>query len=99
VCIRHRRSGGHGCSHRTGAHRQAVEHYQQAVALYRTHDLPYELAVTLDNFGHPHAALGQHDQARKAWWEALQLYREQGRDGDAERVQRQLDALTDVAPG
>jgi hypothetical protein len=34
-----------------------------------------------------------HDQARKAWQEALELYREQGRDEDAARVQRQLDDL------
>ncbi|MGW4116648.1 hypothetical protein ACWEFJ_37725 [Actinosynnema sp. NPDC004786] len=43
--------------------------------------------------GHPHTALGRHEQARAVWREALQLYREQGCDADAERVQRQLDNL------
>jgi hypothetical protein len=51
------------------------------------------VADSLDSIGHPHAVLGQHDQARKAWREALRLYREQGRDTDATRVQRQLDDL------
>ncbi|RSM75909.1 hypothetical protein DMH04_36985 [Kibdelosporangium aridum] len=47
----------------------------------------------LDGVGHPFAALEQHDRTRKVWQEALQLYREQGRDNDIERIQRQLDGL------
>ena len=64
---------------------------------------PTEVANTLDRLGHPHAALGQHEQARAVWQEALELYREQDRDDDAARVQRQLDDLDhpnpDHAPG
>lgn len=50
-------------------------------------------ADTLEAIGHPHAALHQLDQARTVWQEALQLYREQGRDDAATLVQQQLDNL------
>ncbi|WP_433263956.1 tetratricopeptide repeat protein [Actinosynnema sp. CS-041913] len=51
-------------------------------------------ADTLNSLGRAHAALGRAEGARTAWREALELYRRQGRDTDAQRVQRQLDALT-----
>jgi hypothetical protein len=53
----------------------------------------YVAAELLDKIGGPHLALGHHDQAREAWREAVELYRQQGRDDAAERVQRQLDDL------
>jgi hypothetical protein len=40
-----------------------------------------------------YAALGQHEQARAVWREALQMYRRHERDYDADRVQQQLDNL------
>ncbi|MEV0682182.1 hypothetical protein AB0I60_37265 [Actinosynnema sp. NPDC050436] len=40
-----------------------------------------------------YVALGEHDHARSAWREALTMYRQQGRESDAEEVLRQLDAL------
>jgi tetratricopeptide (TPR) repeat protein len=83
-------------AHRGGDHRQAVEHYHQALGLLRTHGDTRYVADTLDHVGHPHVALDQHDQARAAWEEALELYRDQGRDDDAERVRRQLDDLATV---
>ncbi|MFC0430878.1 BTAD domain-containing putative transcriptional regulator [Kutzneria buriramensis] len=79
--------------HHTGHHRQAIDRYQHALDLFRSLGDTYEAADTLDGLGHPHAALGQHEQARTVWREALELYRQQGRIADAERVQRQLDAL------
>lgn len=82
-------------AHGTGDHRRAVDHYHQALALRRAHGHAYEVADTLDRIGHPQAALGQLDRVRQAWREALRLYREQGRDTDAERVRRQLDDLDD----
>ncbi|MBW4722287.1 hypothetical protein [Saccharothrix obliqua] len=48
---------------------------------------------TLDSVGHSHAAFGQHIQARAIWREAFRLYRDHGRDTDAERARRQLDDL------
>lgn len=83
-------------AHHTGDHRQAVDHYHRALTQFRALGYAYEVADTLDNLGRPHAALGQHDQARQTWQEALELYRDQGRDNDAERVRRQLDDLAGV---
>ncbi|MCX2946762.1 AfsR/SARP family transcriptional regulator [Lentzea sp. NEAU-D7] len=80
-------------AHRTGDHRQAVEHYRQALVLLRALGYTYGVADTLDRAGHPHAALGQSREAREVWQEALELYEEQGREDDAERVRRQLDDL------
>ncbi|HWO61038.1 MAG TPA: tetratricopeptide repeat protein, partial [Umezawaea sp.] len=83
-------------AHRTGDHHQSLAHYHQALALHRTLGYTYELADTLEHVGHTHIALGQREQAHAVWQEALELYREQGRDDDATRVQRQLDDLPDA---
>ncbi|WP_329792737.1 tetratricopeptide repeat protein [Lentzea sp. DG1S-22] len=85
-------------AHRTGDHHQALDHYQQALTLFRTLGNTYLIANTLDNLGHPHAALG-HEQVRAVWREALELYREQSRVTDAQRVQRQLDELNETDRG
>ncbi|GAB3902068.1 hypothetical protein GCM10029964_091850 [Kibdelosporangium lantanae] len=79
--------------HHTGHHRRAIRYYQQALTLFRNIDHTHQMAITLERLGHPHTALGHHTQAHAVWREALQLYHEQGRDNDAERVQRQLDTL------
>ncbi|RKT54414.1 AfsR/SARP family transcriptional regulator [Saccharothrix australiensis] len=80
--------------HNAGHHHdRAVAHYHEALALFRALGDTYEVANTLDRLGHLHTMLGHHDQAGAAWREALQLYREQDRHPDAERVQRQLDDL------
>ncbi|HEX6340850.1 AfsR/SARP family transcriptional regulator [Umezawaea sp.] len=83
-------------AHGTGDHQQAIDYYHQALTKRHALDDAYEVANTLDSAGHPHAALGQHAQARAVWREALELYREQDRDEDVQRVQRQLDELSDV---
>ncbi|MGI5500756.1 hypothetical protein [Lentzea sp. CA-135723] len=51
------------------------------------------VAETLDGVGRSHLALAQHDEARTVWEEALELYRDQGRDEDAAQMRRQLDYL------
>ncbi|TWP54011.1 transcriptional regulator, SARP family protein [Lentzea tibetensis] len=79
--------------HHAGHPYQAIHHYQQSLTLLRTLGNTVRAADTLDNLGHPHAACGQHRQARLVWQEALELYRDQERGEDADRVQRQLDAL------
>jgi tetratricopeptide (TPR) repeat protein/DNA-binding XRE family transcriptional regulator len=80
-------------AHHTGQHQQAVEHYQLALALLRDLGYTYEVANTLDGLGESQVALGRHDQASAVWREALRLFRAQQRHDDADRLQRQLDAL------
>ncbi|WP_243727621.1 tetratricopeptide repeat protein [Actinocrispum wychmicini] len=74
----------------TGHHDQAVHHYRQALTLCRAHGNTYFAANTLDRLGHAHVALGERVAAEAVWQEALELYRTQGRDHDAERVQVHL---------
>jgi tetratricopeptide (TPR) repeat protein len=80
-------------AHHTGRHHDAIDYYQQALTVFRDIGNIYESANTLDNLGHPHLALGRPEKARAVWREALEIYRDQGRAQDADRVQRQLDAL------
>ncbi|MBB5803321.1 DNA-binding SARP family transcriptional activator/tetratricopeptide (TPR) repeat protein [Saccharothrix ecbatanensis] len=80
-------------SHHTGHHHRAIRDYHAAITLHRDMCDTYHVADDLAQLGHPHTALGHHDRARAVWQEALELYREQGRDTDAERVRQQLDGL------
>ncbi|GLW89734.1 tetratricopeptide repeat protein [Actinokineospora globicatena] len=84
-------------AHHTGDHGLAIDLFGQALAGYRALGHNYFVAFTLDNLGHPHAALGHRDRARAIWAEALVFFREQGRDNDVARVQRQLDDLGGTA--
>ena len=79
-----------GAGHRTGRHRDAIRCYRRALTLFRRCGNTYETANTLDNLGQTCAAIGEHEQARAAWQEAVQLYHERGRDDDAKRVQLQI---------
>jgi tetratricopeptide (TPR) repeat protein len=82
-------------AHRIGQYDQALDYYQQALTLYRAlGDIYYE-TDTLDRLGQTHAALGHHDQARDTWQQALQLYQDQHRVDDAQRVQKQIDELSE----
>jgi DNA-binding SARP family transcriptional activator/Tfp pilus assembly protein PilF len=77
----------------TGRRRQAIEYYGQALSLFADLGNVLFTADTLDRLGHPHAALGEYEQARSTWQKALEMYRQQGRNSAADRVQRQLDTL------
>ncbi|MGM1060257.1 BTAD domain-containing putative transcriptional regulator [Saccharothrix sp. Mg75] len=79
--------------HHTGDHAPAVEHYRRALVLFREIGNTYQVADTLEHLGHPHAALGQVDEARAAWQEALESYEAQDRPDDTARIQGLLDGL------
>jgi DNA-binding SARP family transcriptional activator/tetratricopeptide (TPR) repeat protein len=84
-------------AHHVGHHAEAVGHYREALVRLREIGSSTEEAGTLDRLGTAYAALGRHGEARETWRKALTLCRQQGRDEDAQRVQRQLDALEQVA--
>jgi tetratricopeptide (TPR) repeat protein/transcriptional regulator with XRE-family HTH domain len=86
-------------AHRTGRHAASVDCYEQSLAIFRDVGNTMYAAVALDGIGHPFAAIGRLDDARAAWGEALLLFQEQGRDADADRVRRQLDALDHTTAG
>ncbi|MFC6089727.1 ATP-binding protein [Saccharothrix lopnurensis] len=86
-------------AHLGGCHEEAVGHYLRSLALYREHGDTYTTAVVLEHLGDARAALEQSGSAAAAWREALELYRGQGRDGDAERVRGRLDALDRAVGG
>jgi tetratricopeptide (TPR) repeat protein/DNA-binding XRE family transcriptional regulator len=79
--------------HHSGRHDDAIRSYRRAISLYQDLDNAYEAADTLARLGYPHLATGGRDQAEAVWREALELYRRQGRDEEAEEVERLLDTL------
>ena len=79
--------------HLTGHPTRAVQLYQQALTRFRSIGNTYTSADTLDRLGQSHTALGQHPLARATWHEALELYQEQQRHTDAERIQQCLATL------
>jgi tetratricopeptide (TPR) repeat protein len=83
---------------RTDRLHDALDFYQAALALFRVLNSTYYQADTLDRIGQIHAAIGQSDQAREAWLQALRMYREKYRPIDADRVQQELDNLIEVIP-
>jgi DNA-binding SARP family transcriptional activator/tetratricopeptide (TPR) repeat protein len=84
--------------HHSGRHTQAIDHYTHSVAIYLELANTYEAAGTLESLGDPHAAIGQIEQSRAVWHQALELYREQGRHDDAARLQQRLDNLDHQPP-
>jgi DNA-binding SARP family transcriptional activator len=79
--------------HHTGHHAESVDRYRQAVLLRRDLNDSYQLADALDHLGDPLLALGRPQQARTVWTEALELYREQGREAEEKRIRGRLEEL------
>ncbi|HTI19622.1 MAG TPA: tetratricopeptide repeat protein [Kutzneria sp.] len=81
-------------AHHTGHRQHAIEHYHQAVAVYRAlGDTSHHAANTRYRLGHSYLALGHHQQARAVWTEALELYQQQGRETDAAQLRRELGMI------
>ncbi|MEJ2854111.1 MULTISPECIES: AfsR/SARP family transcriptional regulator [unclassified Saccharothrix] len=70
-------------AHHHGRNADALDHYHHALEVYRELDNSYEQASVLRHLGDVHEALGDKDQARSAWQQALTLFEAQGRVKDA----------------
>ncbi|WP_406629963.1 AfsR/SARP family transcriptional regulator [Amycolatopsis sp. WGS_07] len=81
-------------AHRDGRDAQAIDHYQQAIALCRDIGRTYTEADILEHLGHAYAALGRHGDAHRIWDQALDLYRTQHRVAPAHRLEKHLAACT-----
>jgi tetratricopeptide (TPR) repeat protein len=78
---------------REGRYARAVDYYAQALALHRDLGNTYRQPDMQAGLAAAHAARGEHDQARRAWQQALELCQAQHRAPEAASIQRQLDAL------
>lgn len=83
---------------KSGHYPEAINFHESALAVWRELDHGYNQAGNLDGLATAYAALGDHDEARRIWQEALDLYQVQQRLSDVTRVKRQMDVLG-VTPG
>jgi tetratricopeptide (TPR) repeat protein len=80
--------------HLTGRHREAIARHRQSITMLR--GVGYHAEVVADvheHLGRPHAALGEWEEARAAWTEAMELYLRLNRTADADRMREQLAGL------
>jgi DNA-binding SARP family transcriptional activator/tetratricopeptide (TPR) repeat protein len=80
-------------AHCEGRYAQALDHYAQALVLHRDLGSTYRQPDMQAGLAAAHAARGEHDQARRAWQQALELCQAQHRAPEAAVFQRQLDSL------
>jgi DNA-binding SARP family transcriptional activator/tetratricopeptide (TPR) repeat protein len=85
-------------AHHTGRHTKALHHYRQALALYRDLGNAFGEADTLERLGLTYVALGDREQARRAWQQAFTSFSAQQRSSEAARARRQLDDLDQPGP-
>ncbi|HEY4019852.1 MAG TPA: BTAD domain-containing putative transcriptional regulator [Pseudonocardiaceae bacterium] len=81
-------------AYQSGDYERAVALYQQCIDAYRGHGNRNSMAAALERLGNAHRALGQHDQAREALWQSLELFQLQQRDPDVERVLIQINEIS-----
>jgi tetratricopeptide (TPR) repeat protein len=81
-------------AYQSGNYEQAVLFYRQCIEAYREHGNINSTAAALERLGNAHRGLGQHNQAREALWQALELFQLQQRDPDVERVLVQINEIS-----
>ena len=77
---------------RTGRPHEAVRHYEAAVALFHECGNAFDAAEAMEHLGDCYAGAGEPDKARTTWQDARDLYRRQGRDLQADDLQRRLES-------
>ncbi|MEV0675411.1 tetratricopeptide repeat protein [Actinosynnema sp. NPDC050436] len=82
--------------HRTGNHQRSIEIYRRALQMRLDIGHLHGAANILHRIGHPYLALGRRREARTAWQEARQMYRRQGRDREADQVDRLVARLASI---
>ncbi|MGW9351982.1 tetratricopeptide repeat protein, partial [Nocardiopsis flavescens] len=75
-------------------HAEAVEYYRQALRVHRSLKDAFEEANTLSGLAEAHHALGEPEHARRAWQQALDLYRTQHRTAQVHETEERLRTPT-----
>jgi DNA-binding SARP family transcriptional activator/tetratricopeptide (TPR) repeat protein len=81
-------------AYQAGDYERAVAFYRQCIAAYREHGNINSTAAASERLGNAYRALAEHDQAREALWQALELFRLQERELDVERVLVQINEIS-----
>jgi tetratricopeptide (TPR) repeat protein len=81
-------------AHHTGHKHHAIEHYQNARSIRAGLGHSYDEANTIDRLGDAYVDFRETDKAQNMWQAAREMYLQQGRASDAERVQQKLEQLS-----
>jgi tetratricopeptide (TPR) repeat protein len=80
-------------AHETGRYADAAGFFERGARIVLDVGNTYQGADILEQLGTSLAALGRRDEAGSAWHRALELYRNQGRTADIDRVRARLDGV------
>ncbi|HJP72871.1 MAG TPA: BTAD domain-containing putative transcriptional regulator [Pseudonocardiaceae bacterium] len=81
-------------AYQAGDYQRAVAFYRQCIDAYREQGNINSTAAASERLGNAYRALAEHDQAREALWQALELFRLQERELDVERVLVQINEIS-----
>ncbi|WP_433234968.1 helix-turn-helix domain-containing protein [Streptosporangium sp. CA-135522] len=81
-----------------GRWQEAADHYRQALPELRRRPIVRAMALSLTNMGKALVRLEQAEQAREAFWEAVELYEGSGDTARAARVLKELDQMPVTDP-
>jgi DNA-binding SARP family transcriptional activator/tetratricopeptide (TPR) repeat protein len=80
-------------AHQAGHYARALDYYAEALALHRDLGNTYRQPDAQAGLAAAHAARGEHDEARRAWQQALEQCHAQHRAAEAATIARHLAAL------